>query len=176
MIILYYIILLKKILAIFNSVCHKMLTFPPGELRAGSLHLNWKQYPNSENRFHLHWIQYPNNGYISIYPKWINVRSDNVVRTRWMNRYPLGLTYKLPGDVFLGHSGVTDDVAGNGVSVVSDLWFRHFRAFQLRRELETHENVASQRHRVPANDQIHPKLGSLKIIRDKRTEGIDRSI
>ena len=25
------------------------------------------------------WIHYPNNGYISMYPKWINVRSDYVV-------------------------------------------------------------------------------------------------
>ena len=26
-----------KILTIFNDACHKILTFPPGELRAGSL-------------------------------------------------------------------------------------------------------------------------------------------
>ena len=36
------------------------------------------QYPINGNHFHLNWIQYPKNGYISVYPKWINVRSDYV--------------------------------------------------------------------------------------------------
>ena len=35
------------------------------------------QLPRTTN---LNWIQYPNNGYISVYLKWINVRSDYAVR------------------------------------------------------------------------------------------------
>ena len=40
----------------------------------------WKPFPFFWNGFSLNWILYLNNEYIFVYPKWINVWSDYVVR------------------------------------------------------------------------------------------------
>ena len=76
-------------------------------------HLNWKQYPNNGNRFHLNWIQYPNNGYISVYPKWINVRSDYVVReTPWL--------WQQVSTTAMTHATATIETSANKSSMTQD--------------------------------------------------------
>ena len=59
-----------------NSFGFNWIQYPNN---GNSFRFNWIQYPNNENGFHLNCIQYPNNGYISVYPKWISVRSDYIV-------------------------------------------------------------------------------------------------
>ena len=59
-----------------NSFGFNWIQYPNN---GNSFRFNWIQYPNNGNGFPLNCIQYPNNGYISVYPKWISVRSDYIV-------------------------------------------------------------------------------------------------